>query len=186
VSKDLKIVICDRCGERFDYIPKTCSKCGEILDARMDPDAKRKILEMLRPPNKLRPVFIAMYLLFCVIFMFATAISVIFGVFIIPQIAALVISYKEKKEKQSIMLHLTFIGYNLLITAGIYILIMSISPRFSNDYAIIFTGCLGLFLVWLIAVIFIETAREKITGLWAVILITMFMTSMIIFLANIR
>jgi hypothetical protein len=46
--KNRKIVICDKCQARFDYIPEKCPCCGETLLKRMD-NRIREIIE-----NKLK------------------------------------------------------------------------------------------------------------------------------------
>ena len=184
MSKDRRIVICDRCGERFDCIPKTCPKCGEILDARMDPDAKRKILEILNPPNKLRPYFFTAYIILCVFSMLLTAFTFVFGVLFIPLLLALIITDKETREKQSILLHITFILFNILISAVCCVLIPVVifRPSIYDLYIQIFTWCFGIFLIWLIIVIFIEAAREKITALWTINILIMLAFTLLLLL----
>jgi hypothetical protein len=43
-----KLIICDRCGKRFEEVPERCPACGEILAARMDPGFKRAVERFFR------------------------------------------------------------------------------------------------------------------------------------------
>jgi len=108
---DKKIVICDKCGERFDYIPETCPKCGEILSARMDPDARSRIEYLLRPKDKIKYYLIITYFtfisfIFGVVFIFVPFENIAMIIVVtLPLIIGLIISIIEKKEKRSYLFH---------------------------------------------------------------------------------
>lgn len=123
---DRKIVICDRCGERFDYIPETCSKCGEILAARMDPDARRKIESLLYPKSRLKIYLFVIYAFFMSVIVFTgfrlehtiqnlAAFILYFSYWGLPLAFAIILTAAKPAEKQKISLHGIFIAYNFVV-----------------------------------------------------------------------
>jgi ribosomal protein L37E len=181
MAADRKIVICDRCGERYDYIPETCPKCGEILAARMDPDAWHKIEECLRRPDKIKRVLVVIYsILFCIF-----APGVIYGILnpvapldvltIIllisvpaPIVFALISSIFETSTNRSFYFHgLIMVFYICCILAGI------LGACF--PYYIYFVIILMAF-----AVYYIEEKRKRLTFTWTNAIIIIVIWSLVL------
>jgi hypothetical protein len=132
VPKDRKIVICEKCGERFDYIPLKCPNCGEIISAQMSVIERRRVERLLYPNDKARIFVISSYFLVFALLVFPilflktgdtknvelNEILSSFLVFLVPLSCAGLNAISEKKDKISVYLHLMlFVQYLLIIFA---------------------------------------------------------------------